>query len=108
MKNTLLHFLEQLGVPLNYVINGLIGGFIWSIYKKEKFWSSVRQIVIGGVIAGYFTPVIIARTDLSSPYIGFTSFIIGMLGMVLIDSFYKYALKWLKKFKKIEEVLKKD
>jgi len=107
MKHNFFQFLEQLGIPLNYVINGIIGGFIYSLYRKEKFWSGVRQIIIGGVISGYFTPVIIAKTSMSSPYIGFTSFVLGMTGMVVIDSLYKYVLKLIKKLKLVEEVLSK-
>lgn len=96
-------FLENIGIAWKYVINGLIGATIWSIYKKDKFLTSVRQIIIGGVVAGYCTPILTSKIGLSLEYVGFTSFVIGMLGMVIIDSLYKYAIsnfsKWKAAFK---------
>lgn len=100
---SIAQFLENLGVAWKYVINGLIGATIWSIYKKDKFLTSVRQIIIGGVVAGYCTPILTTKINISLEYVGFTSFVIGMLGMVIIDSLYKYAVsnfsKWKEAFK---------
>lgn len=95
----ILHFLEELGIVWKYVLNGLIGGLIWSMYKKSKFWEAFRQIVIGGVVSGYFTPVIVSKTNMELEFVGFTSFVIGMLGMVILDSIYKYAVKTIKKWR---------
>ena len=98
MKDHILSFLEDLGLVWKYALNGLIGGLIWSMYKKSKFWEAFRQIIIGGVVSGYFTPVIVAKTNMEMSLVGFTSFVIGMLGMVIIDSLYKYVIsnyrKW--------------
>lgn len=99
MKNDFFEFLSSLGLVLNYAINGLIGGTIWSIYKKSKFWEAVRQIVIGGVVAGYLTPVVVAKTSMSLEVISCTSFVIGMTGMVIVDSVYKYCAKKFKDWK---------
>ena len=99
MKNDILHWLNDLGIVFKYLVNGLIGGFIFSLYKRSKFWESVRQILIGGVVAGYFTPVIVERTDMSMSYIGFTSFVVGMTGMVIVDSIYKYVASRMKKWR---------
>jgi hypothetical protein len=99
MKNEFVRFLEDLGLPLHYIVNGVVGGFIWSIYRKLKFWDALRQIIIGGIVSGYFTPVVVAKTNLGDPFIGFTSFVVGMLGMVIIDSIYKYAVSQIKKWK---------
>ena len=99
MKYDFFDLLNDLGLVWKYAINGLIGGLIWSMYKKSKFWVAFRQIVIGGVVSGYFTPVIVNKTNMDLSFIGFTSFVIGMLGMVILDSIYKYVVKLLKKWK---------
>lgn len=99
MDNNFLGFLDHLGLMWRYAVNGLIGGFIWSIYKKSKFIESFRQILAGGVVSGYFTPVIVHKVNMDMSMIGFTSFVIGMLGMVIIDTTYKYFVAVLKKWR---------
>ena len=99
MKNEFLRVFDDLGIAFKYLLNGLIGGFIFSLYKRSKFWESVRQIIIGGIVAGYFTPVIVTRTEMNMNYVGFTSFVIGMTGMVIIDSIYKYVASRVRKFR---------
>lgn len=92
-----LHFLDSLGLVWKYALNGLIGGLIWSMYKKSNFTEAFRQIIIGGIVSGYFTPVIVLKSEMKDmSLIGFTSFVIGMLGMVIVDSFYKKAVKLIK------------
>lgn len=99
MKYDIFRLLDDLGLVWKYALNGLIGGLIWSMYKKSKFWEAFRQVVIGGVVSGYFTPVIVAKTHMDMSFVGFTSFVIGMLGMVIVDSMYKYLVKLIKKWK---------
>lgn len=105
MKDSIFSALEDLGIVWKYAINGLIGGFIWSLYKKSKFWEAFRQIVIGAAISGYSTPVVISKFGMESGLAGFTSFVIGMLGMVIIDSLYKYILTNYKKWGEILKIL---
>jgi len=99
MKNDIFNFLDGLGIVWKYMANGLIGGFIWSLYKKSKFWEALRQIIIGGFISGYFSPVIITKYKMDLSLAGFSSFIVGMLGMVIVDTAYKYITenfqKWI-------------
>lgn len=99
MKHDFLQFLDGVGFIWKYALNGLVGGLIWSMYKKSKFWEAFRQIIIGGVVSGYFTPVIVAKSSMDLSLVGFTSFVIGMLGMVIVDSIYKYCVKLIKKWK---------
>ena len=99
MKNEFLEFLESLGIGWKYLINGLIGGAIWSMYKKSKFLEALRQIVIGGVVSAYSTPVILAKTGMDMSFVGFTSFIVGMMGMIIVDNIYKYVVSKIKKWK---------
>jgi len=99
MKHDLLRLFDDLGIAFKYLLNGLVGGFIFSLYKRSKFWEAVRQIVIGGVVAGYFTPVIVERTEMNMNYVGFTSFVVGMTGMVIIDTIYKYVATRIKKWR---------
>lgn len=99
MKYDLIRMIEDLGITIKFLINGLIGGFIWSLYKKSKFWEAVRQIFIGGVIAGYFTKVVANRGGIPDEATGFTSFVIGMMGMVIVDSMYKYSATRFKKWR---------
>jgi len=99
MKQSFLDFLNDIGLVWKYALNGLVGGLVWSMYEKSKFWTAVRQIFIGGVVSGYSTPLIVNYTAMDLSFVGFTSFVVGMLGMVIIDSIYKYAVKTIKKWK---------
>lgn len=105
MKGNFLNFLNDLGLVWKYALNGLIGGFIWSLYKKSKFWEALRQVIIGGVVSGYFTPVIVVKFGMDLALVGFTSFVIGMLGMVVVDTLYKYVASNYKKWGLILKIL---
>jgi hypothetical protein len=105
MKSSIFNFIENLGLVWKYAINGLVGAFIWSLYKKARFWEAFRQIIIGGVVSGYFTPVIVSRFDMDMSLTGFTSFVIGMLGLVIIDSAYKYVISNYKKWTLVLRIL---
>jgi hypothetical protein len=105
MKYDFFHLLDDLGLVWKYALNGFIGGLIWSMYKKSKFWEAFRQIIIGGIVSGYFTPVIVNKTNMDLSFIGFTSFVIGMLGMVIVDSIYKYVLKLIKAWKEARIII---
>lgn len=94
MKNEFLTFLDDLGIAWKFVINGLIGGAIWSLYKKLNFWPAVRQIIIGGTVAGYTTPFIISKV--SPEYAGFISFVLGITGMAVIEIIYKWGVEKLR------------
>jgi len=96
MRNNFLTFLGQLGIfwPWKYLSNGLIGGFVWALYKKLKFWDSVRQIFVGGIVSAYSTPVIASKFSLQDA--GFISFVVGIIGLVLIEVLYKWAVKKIK------------
>lgn len=99
MKYEIIRMLEDFGIVFKYLVNGLLGGFIWSLYKKSKLWEAVRQIFIGGIVSGYFTPIIVKHGSLSIESVGFTSFVVGMMGMVIIDTIYKYIHSRLSKWK---------
>lgn len=99
MKYNFLDFVHDLGIAWKYALNGLIGGIVWSLYKKSKFWEAFRQVIIGAVVSGYLTPVIVYKTNMSLELIGCTSFVIGMTGMVIIDSTYKMIVKKIKNYK---------
>lgn len=105
MKQYLLSILDDLGLVWKYAINGFIGGLIWSMYKKSRFWEAFRQIIIGGIVSGYFTPVIVIQTKMDLSLIGFTSFIIGMLGMVIVDTAYKYTIGNYQKWREALKIL---
>jgi len=94
MKNEFFSLFEQLGLAWKYLLDGLIGGLVWSVYKKSKFWESVRQIFVGGVVSGFTTPFIVEKTSLSDA--GFISFVVGMIGMVIIEVVYKWGVGKLK------------
>lgn len=99
MKNGFIEFLDKLGLVWNFALNGLIGGIVWSVYKKSSLWESARQIIVGTFVAGYLSPFIKAKTAMSEQLMGGTSFVIGMMGMIIIDSGYKHILKLIKKWK---------
>jgi hypothetical protein len=94
MKNEIVSFLAQLGLAGKYLINGFIGGFVWSVYTKSNFWESVRRVIVGGLVSGYTTPFIVEKTSVKDA--GFISFVVGMIGMVLIDYIYKWLVGKLK------------
>lgn len=101
MKTTAFYeMLLDLGIAVKFLINGLIGGVVWSVYKKSKLIDALRQIFIGGIVSAYATPVIIHYTSLSDEILGFTSFVIGMTGMVILDSIYTKVVEKVKNFKK--------
>ncbi len=99
MKTDLVMFLESIGIAWKFMISGFIGGTVWSIYKKSKFWEAVRQVTIGGIVSGYFTPVIVSKFSMDMSVVGFSAFIIGMTGMVIVDSIYKYISSLIKKWR---------
>lgn len=105
MKNDFVLFLEKLGLSWPYLVNGIVGGSIWAIYKKEKWLDAVRQIVIGGVVSGYATPVIVAKTSISLAMTGFISFTTGVAGLVIIDGIYSFIKKQVKKYSNAETVV---
>jgi hypothetical protein len=94
MKSDFVNFLDQLGIVWKYLINGLVGGAVWSIYKKSKLGEALRQVVVGGIISGYATAYIAEKTSPNAA--GFISFVVGMIGMVLIEVLYKWGVGKLK------------
>lgn len=108
MKNDIVHFLNELGIAWKYLINGFVGAFIWSIYRKSKFAEGFRQVLIGSFVSGYFTPVLAEHFEMKLELLGFTSFIVGMLGMVILDSTYKYLIDKIKKFRDAIVIINKN
>jgi hypothetical protein len=94
MKNDFLNFLSALGIGYKYALNGIVGGFVWSLHNGSKFWEGLRQIIVGGLVAGYATPVIAERMNMN--YTGFLSFVIGIIGMAVVDSIYKWTVRKVK------------
>lgn len=105
MKYEIFKFLEETGIEYRYLINGFIGALVWSLYKKLKFTEALRQILIGSIVAGYITPLIAYKESIPVEYMAALSFVIGMMGMVIIDSIYKYIVNRVKELKKGREVL---
>jgi hypothetical protein len=94
MRSEIINILDQLGLAWQNLVNGFIGAAIWAIHKKTKFWNAVRQIFIGGIVAGYATPFI--SKEISVREMGFLSFVIGTIGMVIVDNLYIWASKKIK------------
>lgn len=94
MRADLFGFLDQLGLAWQNIVNGVIGATVWSLHKKAKFGVAIRQIFIGALVAGYTTPFI--SKEFSIRDIGFVSFVIGTVGMVLLDSAYVWFSKKIK------------
>lgn len=108
MRFDILKFLEDTGIEYRYLINGFIGALVWSLYKKLKFTEALRQILIGSIVAGYITPLVAYKEAIPIEYMAALSFIVGMMGMVIIDSIYKYIVNKIKELKKGQEVLLKE
>ncbi|HEY4874052.1 MAG TPA: hypothetical protein VIH86_00640 [Puia sp.] len=89
MKN----FLNLFGLSLINIINGAIGGVVWSVYKKSDLFEAIRQIFIGGLVSAYVTPIIGNKMN---SYTAFLSFTVGMVGMVAVDIIYKWAVRKIK------------
>lgn len=90
MRNDILTTLSSIGLSLKYLINGFIGGFVWAVHKKLKFWESVRQVIVGSIVSGFATPFIAEKFSLKDA--GFISFVVGMIGIVLIEVLYKWTI----------------
>ena len=105
MKFDVLKFLEDIGIGYKYLINGFIGAVIWAAYKKLRFWEAMRQILIGSVMAGYITPLIAYKEDIPLELTAALSFVVGLMGMVIVDSIYKYIITKAKQLKKGKEML---
>lgn len=94
MRYDFFAFFDRIGLIPSYLLNGFVGGLVWAVYNKSKFWESVRQVFIGMIVSGYCTPFIIEKTSIN--YAGFISFSLGVVGMVLVELLYGWAVKKLK------------
>lgn len=94
MKNEIINFLDQLGISWKYLINGLVGAVVFAVYKRTRFVDACRQVFIGGVVSAYVTPLVAEKLSMS--YVGFLSFTVGIIGMVVIDAIYKWSVKKIK------------
>ena len=103
MNFNIFDFLNDLGIGYKYLLNGFIGAVVWSIYKKLKLIEALRQILIGSIVAGYITPLIAYKEAIPIEYMAALSFIIGMMGMIIIDGIYKYIAGKIKTFRKGKE-----
>lgn len=108
MDNGFLKFLEDMGISYKYVLNGFIGALIWSVYKKLKFWEAARQILIGSIVAGYITPLVAHEEQIPIEYMSALSFVVGMMGMVIIDSIYKYIVDRIRTYKRGKQLVEKE
>lgn len=101
----ILQFLEDLGIEYKYLLNGFIGAVVWSLYKKLRFMEALRQVIIGSIVAGYITPLIAYKESIPIEYMAALSFVVGMMGMVIIDSVYKYIVNKIRQLRKGKEVI---
>lgn len=108
MKFEIVKFLEEVGIGYKYLINGFIGAVVWSVYKKLRFLEALRQIFIGSLVAGYITPLIAYKEDIPVELMSALSFIVGMMGMIIIDSIYKFIVLKVSQYKKGKETLNKE
>jgi hypothetical protein len=100
--------LNELGIGWRYVLNGFIGAVVWSIYKKLRLIEALRQILIGSIVAGYITPLIAHKEAIPIEFMAALSFIIGMMGMIIIDGIYKYIANKVKLLRKGKELINKE
>jgi uncharacterized membrane protein YeaQ/YmgE (transglycosylase-associated protein family) len=105
MKDNLLGFFEGLGLSYKYLINGFIGALVWSLYKKLSFLEAVRQVIIGSIVAGYITPIVAHQQALPIEYMAALSFIVGMTGMIIIESIYQYIKGLILRYKKGDQAV---
>lgn len=108
MNFNFFDFLNEVGIGYKYLINGFIGAIVWSIYKKLRLIEALRQILIGSIVAGYITPLIAYKEAIPIEYMAALSFIIGMMGMIIIDGIYKFIANKIKTFRKGKETINKE
>jgi ABC-type xylose transport system permease subunit len=104
-KTQLVEFLESLGIESKYLINGFVGGIVWSLYKKLAFTEALRQVIIGCLVAGYLTPLIAHSASFPVEFISALAFVIGMMGMVIIDGIYKFVVNKLRQIREGKKTL---
>lgn len=80
--NKLIHFLENSYLNL---ISGLVGAIAWSLYKKQNLWVAIRNIISGSLASVFLTPTVAEILKLNE---NFLSFIIGIVGMTLIEEIF--------------------
>ena len=103
MNMNFFELLNEIGIGWKYLLNGLIGAAVWSIYKKLRLIEALRQILIGSIVAGYITPLIAYKEAIPIEYMAALSFIIGMMGMIIIDGIYKYIVNKVRVFRRGKE-----
>lgn len=108
MNFNFFDFLNEVGIGYKYLINGFIGAVIWSVYKKLRLIEALRQILIGSIVAGYITPLVAYKEAIPIEYMAALSFIIGMMGMIIIDGIYKFIANKIKTFRKGKEIINKE
>lgn len=108
MNFNFFDFLNEVGIGYKYLINGFIGAVIWSVYKKLRLIEALRQILIGSIVAGYITPLVAYKEAIPIEYMAALSFIIGMMGMIIIDGIYKFIASKIKTFRKGKEIINKE
>lgn len=76
--------LHQLGLKITTITAGLIGGLISLTYQKSiKWYKALFVIIIGGITAGYVTPLLTSILSLGTNLENSMAFILGLLGMRL-------------------------
>lgn len=106
MKVEIIKLIESLGIGYKYLVNGFLGAVVWSIYKKLRFIEALRQMIVGSLVAGYITPLVAYGEHIGAQYMAALSFVVGMMGMILVDTVYKYLRDKLMIFKKLKQILK--
>lgn len=108
LKMDLFNILDSLGIGYKYLVNGFIGALVWSLYKKTKLVEALRQILIGSIVAGYLTPLIAFGEHIPQEYLSALSFVVGMVGMIILDGIYKFVVNKIRAFKKGEAIIKRQ
>jgi hypothetical protein len=106
--NNFFEVLSDMGIGYRYLINGFVGAMVWSLYKKLRLIEALRQILIGSIVAGYITPLVAYKEAIPIEYMAALSFIIGMMGMIILDGVYKYIVGRIRTFRKGKELINKE
>jgi uncharacterized membrane protein YeaQ/YmgE (transglycosylase-associated protein family) len=105
MKDDVVKFISSLGIGYKYLVNGFVGALVWSIYKKLRFIDALRQILVGSLVAGYITPLIAYGENIAPQYMSALSFVVGMMGMMLVDTVYKWLRDKIIVFKRMKKLI---
>ena len=96
-------FLKEFGLDLPVIVAGL-GGALASITKEKELtaWQRIITVLVGGLVAGYMTPILGRMINMGEEVRYGLGFVMGYTGL--------RGVEWIigKWFRKVKPIVKND